>query len=578
VAIAAATGSQADNSNPGPPGGIAASLHGSRLAGSWSSTVAIERIEAMNRLINRLAVAASLVALAACTSPGEVGLAEAPPVQATRSAKLQPDALPYVRTMDERFQSFQLGFSHLTGGDTWVSYDAMSAEAVRERQYTGDLSPVREPRAPTDLANPRFRMLVSALAPLYIRYGGTTTNTVYFQDNEEPKLEKAPAGYKTVLTRKRWREALEFAKAVDARIYTGFSVGHGVRDRAGVWTPVHAKAWLDYNRSIGGEIYAAELFNEPNMEGHSDRLGNYSAQDFARDYAVFREFMARTDLRIKLVGPSDVETGGGSMAGLPSTADYLNAEPKPRFDIISYHFYPAIAERCAGPDSPRGIKQENALFEDYLARQDAPFQARKRLRDQFAPGAPIWNTETGGAACGGTRWQTCFLDTFRFIDTQARLAKQGMDAIFTHAILSGSNGVIDEKTFMPNANYWAALMWRKLVGTQVLDAGEISPGLHVYAHCLRGTRGGVAVMAINLEPTAARIDASGPAELYALTAPELTSRTVLLNGMPLAVGEDDTLPRIVPKALDGKQIELAGHSVNFIAFPKAANRHCTSPL
>lgn len=532
----------------------------------------------MNRLINRLVVAASLVALAACASPGEVGLAEAPPAQATRAAKVRPDALPYVRTMDERFQSFQLGFSHLTGGDTWVSYDAMSAEAVRERQYTGDLSPVREPRAPTDLANPRLRMLVSALAPLYIRYGGTTTNTVYFQDNEEPKLEKAPAGYKTVLTRKRWREALEFAKAVDARVYTGFSVGHGVRDRAGVWTPVHARAWLEYNRSIGGEIYAAELFNEPNMEGHSGRLGNYSAQDFARDYELFRTFMAKADPRIKLVGPSDVETGGGSMAGLPSTADYLSAEPKPRFDVISYHFYPAIAERCAGPDSPRGIKQENALSEDYLARQDAPFQARKRLRDQFAPGAPIWNTETGGAACGGTRWQTSFLDTFRFIDTQARLAKQGMDAIFTHAILSGSNGVIDEKTFMPNANYWAALLWRKLVGTQVLNAGEISPGLHVYAHCLRGTRGGVAVMAINLEPTAARIDASGPAELYALTAPELTSRTVLLNEMPLSVGEGNRLPRIVPKALDGKQVALAGHSVNFIAFPKAANRHCTSPL
>ena len=35
-----------------------------------------------------------------------------------------------------------------------------------------------------------------------------------------------------MLTRKRWREALEFAKAVDAKIYTGFSVGRGVRDQS----------------------------------------------------------------------------------------------------------------------------------------------------------------------------------------------------------------------------------------------------------------------------------------------------------------------------------------------------------
>jgi heparanase len=517
--------------------------------------------------------AASLVAIASAAAgkPGSVSAA-------AKTARLNPSSLPLVRTMDERFQSFQLGFSHLTGGDTWVSYENMSAEAVKERQYTGNLASVREPRAATDLTNPRFRKLVSALSPLYIRYGGTTTNTVYFQDNEEPKLEKAPSGYTAVLTRKRWREALEFAKAVDAKIYTGFSAGHGVRNASRMWTPVHAKAWLDYNRSIGGEIYAAEMFNEPNMEGHSDRLGKYTAQDFAKDYAVFAPFVRQADPRIKLVGPSDVETGGGSMAGLPDTQAYLTAQPQPKFDILSYHFYPAIAERCAGQDSPRGIKAENALSEEYLARQDRPFQNRKALRDRFAPGAPIWNTETGGAACGGTRWQTSFLDTFRFIDTQARLAKQGMDAIFTHAILSGSNGVIDEKTFMPNADYWAALLWRKFVGTQVLDAGPIQPGLHVYAHCLRGTRGGVTIMAINLEKSPARVQAVGVAEVYALTAPNLTSKTVLLNGKPLVLGAGDTLPVVLPVKQNGSNLIVSGHSVNFITLPEARNPSCTSVL
>ena len=500
-------------------------------------------------------------------------------VHSARVVRVQASILPLVRTIDERFQSFQLGFSHLTGGDTWVSYDKLTPEAVKERQYTGDLSPVREARAPTDLTNRKFLNLVAGLGPLYIRYGGTTTNTVYFQDNERPKLQKAPEGYTAVLTRKRWREALSFAKAVDAKIYTGFSVGHGVRDKAGVWTPVHAKPWLDYTKSVGGEIYAAELFNEPNMEGHSNRLGKeYDAKAFARDYAIFRKFMAKTDPRIKIVGPSDVETGGGSMEGTPDTQDYLTATPRPNFDIISYHFYPAIAERCAGPQSSRGIKAASALSEEYLSRQDKPLLARKALRDRFVPNAPIWNTETGGAACGGTRWQTSFLDTFRFIDTQARVAKLGMDAIFTHAILSGSNGVIDEKTFNPNADYWAALLWRKLVGTQVLDAGPIAPGLHVYAHCLRGTPGGVTVIAVNLEPSNAEIAPSVRAQVYSLTSPELMSKTVLLNGKPLKLRADDTLPAITPVRTSGGNIVLAGHSVNFIALPEARNASCTSPL
>lgn len=528
----------------------------------------------MKHAFQTIGTVALIGALAGCATPREPDAGAA-----SRKVAVNPSALPLVRTMDERFQSFQLGFSHLTGGDTWVSYDKLGEQAVRERAYTGNLAPVREPRAPTDLSNRRFRNLVRGLSPLYIRYGGTTTNTVYFQDNDDPQLEQAPPGYKTVLTRQRWREALDFAKDVNAKIYTGLSVGHGVRDRNGLWTPVHAKAWLDFNRSVGGEIYALELFNEPNMEGHSDRLGkDYGAQAFARDYAVFREFMSTHYPGIKLVGPSDVETGGGSMTGLPGTEDYLKAKPEPRFDVLSYHYYPAIAERCAGPDSPRGIRMEDALSAAYLARQDGPLEARRQLRDRFAPAAPIWNTETGGAACGGTRWQTSFLDTFRFIDTQARLSRQGMDAIFTHAILSGSNGVIDEKTFMPNANYWAALLWRKLVGTQILDAGPVRPGLHVYAHCLRGTTGGVTVMAINLEPTPAVLAAAGPAEVYSLTSPELTSRTVLLNGKPLAVRADDTLPDIVPVRNKGGQVGLPGHSVTFATFPQAGNRSCTSPL
>jgi len=153
-----------------------------------------------------------------------------------------------------------------------------------------------------------------------------------------------------------------------------------------------------------------------------------------------------------------------------------------------------------------------------------------------------------------------------------------MDAIFTHAILSGSNGVIDEKTFNPNADYWAALLWRKLVGTQVLDAGPIAPGLHVYAHCLRGTPGGVTVIAVNLEPSNAEIAPSVRAQVYSLTSPELMSKTVLLNGKPLKLRADDTLPAITPVRTSGGNIVLAGHSVNFIALPEARNASCTSPL
>jgi heparanase 1 len=492
---------------------------------------------------------------------------------ATKQVQIRTETMPLVRTIDERFQSFQIGMSHLTGGDTWRSYDALPKGQGPDAP--GDVSAVREPRAPADLTNRRLRALTAALGPLYVRYSGTTANAVYFQDNDEPQLSKAPDGYKVVLTRAAWKRGLDFAKAVDAKVVTSFTISPGVRDGSHAWTPRIAAPWLAYTRSLGAEIYAAELFNEPNAPEPPHAPKGFTAAEYARDFAAFRSFMAKAAPDVKLGGP------GEATLGIPipsidrvSAEQYLTADPKPHVDILSYHFYGAVAERCLPGDSPAGISADRALSEDWLSRPDAQFQKHKELRDRLAPGAPIWITETGGAACGGTRWQTKFLDTFRYLDSHARLAKQGVDAMFTHALISGSNGVIDEKTFEPNADYWAALLWRRLMGTKVLDAGASQPGLRLYAHCLRNTPGGVAVLAINLAQKGADIGFTGPAELYALTAPALESRAVLINERPMVVGADDTLPAIESRRLKGNRVLLAPTSVNFIALPKAKHSSC----
>ena len=519
----------------------------------------------------------ALALAAATTGLGALALASAAsggmPAQG-RTIRIQEDALPAGLRMDDRFQSYQLGMSHLTGGDTWRSYDALPKDA--KPRPGGDLSAVREAREATDLASPRLRTLVAALGPFYIRYGGTTSNAVYFQDDDNPKLAQAPDGYKTVLTRARWKEAVEFAKAVDAKIVTGFSVGPGVRDADGNWTPRHAAPWVEYTHSIGGEIYAAEMYNEPNLASHDQLVKDYTPARFARDFAQFRRFAAEKAPRMKVVGPGDVQTGPTKMPGFPTGDQFFTASPAPKFDIVSYHYYPALAERCAPAGSPMGITPDQALSEEWLARQDGPLAERKALRDRFAPGATIWNTETGAASCGGPKWQPTFRDVFRYLDSNARLAKQGLGAMFTHALISGSNGVIDEKTFLPNPNYWGALLWRRFMGTQILDAGPIQPGLHVYAHCQRGMPGGVTLLAINLEPTSASVEVRGRASIYAMTAKDLDSSTLLLNGKPLVLGVDDTLPAISPVRLQGTRVKLAPSSVNFITLPSARNPSCSS--
>src|SRR5207248_3773447 len=158
--------------------------------------------------------------------------------------------------------------------------------------------------------------------------------------------------------------------------------------------------------------------------------------------------------------------------------------------------YGAVSKRCAAMDNQ--TTPDAALSEQWLRRTDATLAFYRKLRDEFAPGKPLWVTETADAACGGNPWANTFLDTFRYLDQLGRLAKQEVKVVAHNTLAASDYGLLDDKTLAPKPNYWGALLWRKLMGTTVLDSGVPNrEGLHVYAHNLRGTPGGVALLVIN---------------------------------------------------------------------------------
>jgi heparanase len=97
---------------------------------------------------------------------------------------------------------------------------------------------------------------------------------------------------------------------------------------------------------------------------------------------------------------------------------------------------------------------------------------------------------------------------------------------------------------------------------------------HLYAHCQRGTLGGVTLLALNLENRPNSLGVAGPANLYALTNPDLQSKTALLNGKALALAANDTLPVMDPVMVKGHRVSLAPTSINFITLPQANNLIC----
>jgi hypothetical protein len=148
--------------------------------------------------------------------------------------------------------------------------------------------------------------------------------------------------------------------------------------------------------------------------------------------------------------------------------------------------------------------------------------------------------------------------------------------VIHNTLVASDYGLLDQDTFAPKAMYWAALLWRRLMGTTVLESGvPIEPGLHVYAHCLRGAGGGIAVLALNTDRAVTRTLAVPVAsERFALTSRDLASRSVELNGRDLTLGRDGALPELAGAPTPAGEVALPPVSITFLAVRGVANGAC----
>lgn len=488
--------------------------------------------------------AAGMALLVIAISPGASNGAEI----------VDPKGLSAIGTIDARFQSYNVEMVEVTGGRFWKPYAQGGGPGDRYAY-----------RRPIDLANTRLRKLAAALGPAYLRVSGTWANATFFADTDTAPAAP-PAGFDTVLGRAQWRGVVEFAHLTDAEIVTSFAVSAGSRAADGAWTPDQAQRLIDFTRSLDGRIAAAEFMNEPTLAASNGAPPGYDATAYGRDFKIFREWMKRASPGTLIVGPASVGDSASSPATGINTRDLLAASG-PGLDRVSYHHYNTLSLRCGGHDNPA-----LALSEDWFARTDAALAVYRRLRDEFEPGKPIWLTETADAACGGNRWDATFLDTFRYLDQLGRLARAGVQVVMHNTLAASDYGLLDETTFRPRPNYWAALLWHRLMGTTVLEASTASTqAVHAYAHCHPTTKGAASVLLINTSQHGSHaVTLAAPADRYTLRARRLQSASVQLNGTTLALTDSDGLPRLAPQAAPAGRIRLPPASITFLVMRDVA--------
>ena len=519
---------------------------------------------------------ATVILLTACCAVGSTqAKSAAPKVQAS------PATMSRIGTVDPRFQSYNIEMVEVIGGRFWKPYGSKVVAANTNSATPGGIDPsLFEQRPPIDLSNARLRKLATALGPVYIRVSGTWANTVFYQDSDAPAPPTPPDGFGGVLTRAEWKGVIGFSKAVNGAIVTSFATSGGTRDAAGLWTAAEAGKFINATHALGGKIAAAEFMNEPTFVSAAGVPKGYDGASYGRDYAVFQPFFRKAAPEAILLGPGSVGEGidlaGGAMKLLPSS-ELLTAMGPNAVDAFSYHFYGGVSSRCGAAMGAAGTTTPaSALGDEWLNRTDLVEGFYSKLRDQYAAGKPMWLTETGQTACGGDAWASTFLDSFRYLNQLGSLAQKGVQVVAHNTLAASDYALLDSHTFAPRPNYWSALLWHRLMGTTVLDpALPKVASVHTYAHCLQGVPGGVTLLVINADTKSPyEITLPQPSERFTLSAHDLTSGEVELNGKKLTLGLNDSLPELKGVRNPAGEAVVAPESITFFEFRSTNNIAC----
>jgi hypothetical protein len=328
------------------------------------------------------------------------------------------------------------------------------------------------------------------------------------------------------------------------------------------------------SKEYGVPISAAEFTNEPNLIALSGLPKGYTAADHARDHDLFGAWLKENYPECLFVGPCTVGdinlfgalegAGGGMAAGFEMvTTEQLLGDYKSKMDVFSYHYYNGVSERGAamGGHWP----YEAALTEQYLAVAANCARQYVDRRNKYVPGGEMWVTESGDAGCGGNTWASTYTDVPRTLNELGEFATVTNGVIFHNTLASSDYGYLKHGSFEPRPNYFAVLLWNRLMGKTVYASGEmIREGAHVYAHSRKDGKAGYVYLVINNSTETTTVALPKEAQVYALTGNgKLRSRTMLLNGKELVLGEDDALPALEGVCVPAGTCEVAPGGCTF---------------
>ncbi|KAL2083119.1 hypothetical protein ACEWY4_020892 [Coilia grayii] len=383
-----------------------------------------------------------------------------------------------------------------------------------------------------------------------------------------------------------WKSALRLQQASLDKLYNFadcaglqllYSLNALQRNSDTCWNSSNALSLLKYSASKKYNM-SWELGNEPN--GYSD-LGRrgINGSVLAQDHQQLRNLLqsVRFYSRSALYGPN---------TGLPrkSHAQLLEGFLKnggSMVDVVTWqHYY----------TGRRVSKVDDFLKTRLLDTLNDQITKVLKIVNTHAPGKRVWLGGFGPAwAAGTSNLSDTFAASFLWLNTLGMSALHGIDVVLRHSFFDYGFSRMVDQNFTPLPDYWLSLLFKRLVGQRVLGVQVAGlqrrprPGrvirdkLRIYAHCTSPrsqsyVRGSITIFIINLHRSRKKIKLAGSLRnrsvqqylLQPLGAEGLQSRSVLLNGEPLQMVDDESLPEFRPRTLrPGRTIAMPPTSIGF---------------
>ncbi|XP_055035360.2 heparanase [Misgurnus anguillicaudatus] len=486
-----------------------------------------------------------------------------------------------------------------------------------------DASLIAEEKFMNLLNSPKLRTLAKALIPAFLRFGGTKQDFIKFKpqgkylharDNSnnslpykdlceklelppllENKLKQEWVLQSKILLQEEARGKFQKAKfseyAIDL-LYTFancsgldliFGLNALLRTSENTWDSTNAELLLKY---CGSRQYVMswELGNEPNS--YEKKAGiRVDGYQLGKDFVHLQQILQKSSLynSTGLYGP-DVSQPREHRKDL--LTGFLEAGAEAITACTWHHYY---------------VNGRDTTLEDFLDPVVLDSLATKinevfKTVESVSPGKKVWLGETSSAYGGGAvGLSDTFAAGFMWLDKLGLGAKLGLDVIIRQVLIgSGTYHLVDDN-LDPLPDYWLSLLYKKLVGPEVLNAKVLAnvrtkKQIRVYLHCTNRKsthykQGAVTLFALNLNKGQVTVTlptqmANSTIEAFVLQAPEpgkknLDSRSVKLNGEVLKMADDHTLPAIKGFVLPpGEPIRLPGFSLAFYVITEAQASVC----